>query len=361
MVTLVFSPLVETAGHFRQRADGERRPQWRWRRLLRPESVVWLLSAVGLTAAVVPFGPARPAPYGWGLVAAVTVLGLGSSAAQGLVYRARAPRAVPDLRASLRGSALWALVAAGVLGGAAWAVRHWTLPFVRGESAPTGREAAVADLLRWLDGQVRTSLFGPSFAQWYWPLLVAVVALVIGGGSAALREWPARRAQLRDPFADAPEGERSPQLRDTAQVFLSYSHADTDFARRYDRALKEHGRKVWADWNGIYAADKWRWKIFEALRDSDAVIVLISRNSLGSHWCWGECEKAIELGKRILPVLISPAPAGSVTDALKEAGWESLTEYERLAMTGPADFDQGVQGTLKFLGRWARSACSRSQ
>ncbi|MFE6690184.1 toll/interleukin-1 receptor domain-containing protein [Streptomyces sp. NPDC057743] len=351
LVTLVFSPLVETAGQLRRRPAGARRPQWRGRRLLRPESLVWLLSAAGLAALAVPLRPALPPPYGWVLVGAVTVLGLGSTVAQGLVYRRRAGHWVPELRMPVRQLALWALVVAGVLGSVAWAVRHWTLPFVRGEFPPGERASPGAELLGRLDQQVHTSLFGPSFARWYWPLLVVAVGLVIGGGSAALREWPARRARLRNPFADAPEDEGPPQLRETAQVFLSYSRADSDFAARYVAALAHHVREVLVDWQGIKASEKWRRKIFDMLRASDAVIVLVSRNSLKSEWCWRECQEAIALGKRILPVLISPEPAGSVTTALREAGWGPLTDYQRLTMTGAADFDRGVRETLAFVAQ----------
>ncbi|MFF4606482.1 toll/interleukin-1 receptor domain-containing protein [Streptomyces sp. NPDC001339] len=353
VATLVFSPLAETVGQLRQRPAGAGRLGWRWRRLLRPESVVWLLSAVGCVVLAIPFVPALPAPYGTVLVGTAAVLGCGSSAAQALVCQegTGTRRRVPDLRLPLRGVVLWALAAAGVLGGAAWAVQRWTVPFVRGEFVPEGRTAVVGELLGWLDRQVSAGLFGPSFAQWYWPLLVAMVALVIGGGCAALREWPARRARLRDPFAGTPEGEGPPQLRDTARVFLSYSRADADFATRYVRALGRHVREVWVDWQGIKASEKWRRKIFDALRASDAVIVLVSRNSLRSEWCWRECEEAIELGKRILPVLISPEPTGSATAALQAAGWGPLAEYQRLTMADAADFDRGVRETLAFVAQ----------
>ncbi|GAU71055.1 ribosome assembly protein [Streptomyces sp. NBRC 110611] len=315
--------------------------------------MVWLLTAVGCVVVVIPFVPALPTPYGTALVGTVAVLGCGTSAAQALVCREAAGerRTVPDLRLSLRGLVLWALVAAGVLGGAAWAVQRWTAPFVRGELVPEGRAAVVGELLGWFDRQVSAGLFGPSFAQWYWPLLVSVVALVIGGGCAALREWPARRARLRDPFAGTPEGEGLPQLRNTARVFLSYARTDEEFATRYVRALEQHVRGVWVDWQGIRASEKWRWKIFDALRASDAVIVLVSSNSLRSEWCLRECEEAIALGKRILPVLISPEPAGSTTAALRAAGWEPLAEYQRLTMSGAADFDRGVRETLAFVAQ----------
>lgn len=351
VATLVFSPLAATLARYRRhRAAGPRRPGWDPRRLLRPESVVWLLSAAACTAVAAYLAPALPSPYAGALVAAVAAAALCSTAAQGLTHRG-GQDAAPDRRLPQWTVTLWALVAALALGGAAWAVQGWTVPFRHGAWEPKGRTAPLGEALARVDQQVGAALFGPSFEQWYWPLLVCAAALVIGGGCAALREWPARWAARHDPFADAPEGTGPPRLTGTARVFLSYSRRDTAFAGRYVAELERHVRKVWVDWQGIQASEKWRRKIFDALRGSDAVIVLVSRNSLRSQWCRKECEEAVRLGKRILPVLIAPEPEGSASAALDAAGWGPLTEYQRLTMTADADFARGVRETLEFVAQ----------
>ncbi|NLU68294.1 toll/interleukin-1 receptor domain-containing protein [Streptomyces sp. HNM0574] len=246
----------------------------------------------------------------------------------------------------------WASGAALLLGGGAWAVRRKALPVAYGESPSGTGPEPVRAALRWLDEQAYGALFGPSYAQWYWPLLVAGAGLLAGGASAALREWSARLAAARDPFDERLRTAAPPEpVARTEQVFLSYSRRDGEFAGRVRECLDGRVGKVWVDWQGIKPSTRWREELSEAIRSSDALVVLITPDSLRSPHCWDECRQAMELGKRILPVIASPELAQGAAEAMQEAEWGELTAYQHLDMSRPADFAAGITGIAHFVDR----------
>ena len=67
-----------------------------------------------------------------------------------------------------------------------------------------------------------------------------------------------------------------------ADVFISYSRKDIDFARRLVDALKNAGQEAWIDWQGIpYSADWWR-EICAGIDAADTFLFIISPHSLAS-------------------------------------------------------------------------------
>jgi hypothetical protein len=85
-------------------------------------------------------------------------------------------------------------------------------------------------------------------------------------------------------------------------VFLSYSRVDRAFALRLRDALEARKQDVWIDEQDIAPASRWREELTEAIRDSNAVVLLISPDSAASPECGHELEHAAQLNKRIIPV-----------------------------------------------------------
>lgn len=68
-----------------------------------------------------------------------------------------------------------------------------------------------------------------------------------------------------------------------ARVFLSYAHGDQSQAQRLAAALQQAGYTVW--WDAlIEGGTRYAETIDEALQSVDAVLVLWSKNSIGSDW-----------------------------------------------------------------------------
>jgi hypothetical protein len=92
-------------------------------------------------------------------------------------------------------------------------------------------------------------------------------------------------------------------------VYISYSHHDKKYADLIAKLLKEHGHKVWIDTWRLKAGDNLVEKINDGLKKAEALIVIVSNNSLGSEWVRYEFS-AIALGdissekRRIIPVLV---------------------------------------------------------
>jgi len=103
-------------------------------------------------------------------------------------------------------------------------------------------------------------------------------------------------------------------------VFLSYSRKDTDFVQRLHEALEARGRETWADWEGIPPSDEWMARIHAAIDEAEALVFVISPDSLASEVCGQELDYAIAGHKRIIPV-VCREPEGSVREELAKLNW----------------------------------------
>jgi hypothetical protein len=87
-----------------------------------------------------------------------------------------------------------------------------------------------------------------------------------------------------------------------SDVFLSYSHKDTDFVRDLVKPLEAEGFSVWWD-HTIPPGKTWDEVIARGIREAKACIIVWSANSVGSDWVKEEATIAKEGGK-YLPIQI---------------------------------------------------------
>jgi hypothetical protein len=128
------------------------------------------------------------------------------------------------------------------------------------------------------------------------------------------------------------------------KVFLSYSRRDTEFVERLDKALTEQGHQVWLDQEAIVGSgdERWRRTIVKAIRESDAVILVLSPNSTSSESVERELTVAAENSKRVVPVMYRQCtlPDGFQYE-LAGIQYVDFTAY---------DFDEGVRRLDAQLG-----------
>jgi hypothetical protein len=91
-------------------------------------------------------------------------------------------------------------------------------------------------------------------------------------------------------------------VESSVQVFLSYTRSNAATADAVIPMLERHGIKVWRDIAGIPGGAKWRDSLVQALAKSALVLLLMSRESLGSKWVRREMEFADGRNVPILPV-----------------------------------------------------------
>jgi TIR domain len=89
------------------------------------------------------------------------------------------------------------------------------------------------------------------------------------------------------------------------EVFISYSHADTDpaWVREFARALEAEKLSVWLDSEQLKPGDRWAEGLERALRESVAIIAIVGPSSAGSSALFWELGAALGMGKRVIPVV----------------------------------------------------------
>lgn len=91
------------------------------------------------------------------------------------------------------------------------------------------------------------------------------------------------------------------------KVFISHAQSDEKLAEKIGESLRQAGLTVWDDRREVLPGDLWSDKASEALRDADAMVVLLTPEALRSKQVRSEIDYA--LGKntfktRLIPVLV---------------------------------------------------------
>jgi hypothetical protein len=92
-------------------------------------------------------------------------------------------------------------------------------------------------------------------------------------------------------------------------IFISYNHSDSEFAETLAMNLVQAKHNIWIDKWELSAGDSLIDRIEEAIEGADALLVLLSKNSINSTWCRKELKSGLlrELEERsviVIPILI---------------------------------------------------------
>jgi hypothetical protein len=119
-------------------------------------------------------------------------------------------------------------------------------------------------------------------------------------------------------------------------VFISHSSQDNEMAKEVVAWLRGRNfESIFLDFDpqlGIPAGRHWEQELYQRLRVCRAVIILCSKHSTTSPWCFAEITQACSLGKDLFPVKIGPCV---VPEILTDRQVIDLTKnpeegYERL-------------------------------
>lgn len=97
--------------------------------------------------------------------------------------------------------------------------------------------------------------------------------------------------------------------KNKVRVFISYSHADSSFAVRLEKALKKRSVDVWIDRKEILVGESLIGRIREGIDSSKFVCAVLSQQSLQSQWVKNELDIAmnqqIESGSvKVFPLVL---------------------------------------------------------
>jgi lipoprotein NlpI len=87
-------------------------------------------------------------------------------------------------------------------------------------------------------------------------------------------------------------------------VFISYSRKDIGFAEKLFNALAARGLSPKIDTQDLPSLEDWRRELLGAIGAADAVVFIVSKNSIASPVCAWEIEQVARLGKRLAPIVI---------------------------------------------------------
>jgi hypothetical protein len=86
-------------------------------------------------------------------------------------------------------------------------------------------------------------------------------------------------------------------------VFISYSAKDKPWASDLVDALKNEGVRAWIDQDVVTPDERWEERIEEALRESRAIVFLLTPEYLNSPSASFEVGAALGSNKKIIPIL----------------------------------------------------------
>jgi len=90
-------------------------------------------------------------------------------------------------------------------------------------------------------------------------------------------------------------------------IFISYSRRDQEFVIRLAADLNRQVAGVWFDQSDIQVGQPWHDEIIDGIRACKAFILVLSPDAAESRYVREEVNKALELGKPIIPVLYRSA------------------------------------------------------
>src|SRR5215470_14553355 len=125
-------------------------------------------------------------------------------------------------------------------------------------------------------------------------------------------------------------------------VFVSYKHEDVDFAENVMSRLKEGGFQTWAD-HKIGAGEEWRTAIDLAIKNSFALIVIMTPEAKKSEYVTYEWAFAWGAGIKVIPLMLKTTPLHPRLEALqyldftnpKSRPWDQLLEEVKSAQQAP--------------------------
>lgn len=87
------------------------------------------------------------------------------------------------------------------------------------------------------------------------------------------------------------------------RVFISYPHSASDWARAFADQLAKHDLLLWFDQWNIRIGEKLTDRIEQGLRESDAVVLVITPDGIRSPNLFFELGAAVAMGKKVIPIV----------------------------------------------------------
>ena len=108
---------------------------------------------------------------------------------------------------------------------------------------------------------------------------------------------------------------------ESLDVFISYSRADSDFARKLNDELQLQGKRTWFDQESIASGADFAQEINGGIQACDNFLFILSPRSVNSPYCKDEVEYAAGLNKRFVTVLHREVNSDELHRELAKVQW----------------------------------------
>lgn len=118
-------------------------------------------------------------------------------------------------------------------------------------------------------------------------------------------------------------------------VFLAYSSADSDFARRLNEAIQSQGRTTWFDQESLAVGVRHDVKaeIQRAIESAEVMLILLSPATVGDRACLEQLDYAVSLNKRVLPLHCRTVAPDHLPPTLKDGQWIDFRKRDGFFMS----------------------------
>jgi hypothetical protein len=97
-------------------------------------------------------------------------------------------------------------------------------------------------------------------------------------------------------------GDGTDRPTDDSTVFVSYVHEDRScVTEQLMPALRTRGKQPWIDADSIEPGADWRDRVSRGIANSNALVFVLSPDSVDSDVCADEARQAAQLNKRVVP------------------------------------------------------------
>jgi CHASE2 domain-containing sensor protein len=115
------------------------------------------------------------------------------------------------------------------------------------------------------------------------------------------------------------------------EAFICYADEDRDTLQQVYLSLARAGLTVWTSTQDIQMGVEFKEAIKQGIETADNVVYLLSLAAVRSPWCQQEIEYALQLNKRIIPVLIEPLDLEKLPSEI------ATLQFVNLAHADPGD------------------------
>jgi hypothetical protein len=116
---------------------------------------------------------------------------------------------------------------------------------------------------------------------------------------------------------------------ESLDVFISYSRADSDLARKLNEELQLQGKTTWFDQESIASGADFAQEIHQGIQVCDNFLFILSPRSVTSPYCAVEVEYAAGLNKRFVTVLHQPIDSAELHPELAKVQWIDFNQNDR--------------------------------